>query len=123
MPFDDGSIEKLFKYKSAIYEIENVIKDDPNFRNVVLRDFNADKFTHLRFWKEIEDFMNRAFLKAEDYDRRPSDSFTYLSPGHDTTSWLDHVVTDVGGDVVNISIEYSFSIYDHFPIGFQLVGN
>ena len=36
----------------------------------------------------------------------PADAFTYLNPAHDTTLWIDHIVTSKSVDVncVNVRI-------------------
>ena len=50
----------------------------------------------------------------------PDDSFTYLSPAHNTTSWLDHVIASDPNSISNFSILYDKAIYDHFPVYFHI---
>ena len=50
----------------------------------------------------------------------PVDSFTFLSLAHNTTGWLDHIIASEQMVLLNINILYDVSIYDHFPISFNL---
>ena len=49
------------------------------------------------------------------------DTFTYLCPAKNTTSWLDHILcTKQAIDHIgNIHIDYGLSFYDHFPLCFS----
>lgn len=45
------------------------------------------------------------------------ESFTYLYPAKDTTSWLDHIaVSESLKYKVDVKIRYDLAIYDHFPL-------
>ena len=46
----------------------------------------------------------------------PVDTFTYLSPSHNTTSWLDHVLASSHDLITDVSVVYDKTIYDHFPL-------
>ena len=49
----------------------------------------------------------------------PVDSLTYLSPAHNTTAWLDHVITNKNTSIKNIKICYNIAVYN-FPVSFSL---
>ena len=46
----------------------------------------------------------------------PPDTFTYLSPSHNSTSWLDHVLCSGDVTVTDIKVLNNLSLFDHFPI-------
>ena len=50
----------------------------------------------------------------------PVDSFTYLSPAHNSTSWLDHVLSS--GDVIlcDMDVRHDLALFDHFPVVFNV---
>ena len=49
-----------------------------------------------------------------------SDSFTFLSPSHNSTSCIDHVLR--AGDLIlsNMKVVYDCAIFDHFPLSVTL---
>ena len=51
----------------------------------------------------------------------PPDTFTDLSPPHNFTSWLDHVLCSGVVNVIEIKIIYEFALFDHFPV-FTVIG-
>ena len=55
----------------------------------------------------------------------PYDSFTYLSPSHNTTRWLDHIVSNNCFSLQNISIDFNAVSFDHFTVSgdFIIDGN
>ena len=83
-------------------------------------DFNADP-SKGRFWGLLNDFTRSLSLHILN-DRLPSDSFTYLCPSRNSTSWLDHVICTKGlvSKVSDISINYSRALFDHFPVSISL---
>ena len=52
----------------------------------------------------------------------PADSFTYLCPAKNSTSWLDHIVCaqEMKGKILDVTINYETALYDHFPLFFFL---
>ena len=51
----------------------------------------------------------------------PGDTFTYLSPAHNTTSWLDHIISSRNNcPLHDASVLYDMSVFDHFPISITL---
>ena len=68
-----------------------IIIMEQNISNVIVAgDFNADPFKG-RFWKELLAFIHSMSLSVIDEVLSP-DSFTYLCPAKNTSSWLDHVL-------------------------------
>ena len=51
----------------------------------------------------VEDFCDDWGLRVAD-NILPATSFTYLSPCHKTTSWLDHVLCGININVKNVKI-------------------
>ena len=57
-------------------------------------------------------FMSDLLLSA--------DTFTHLSSAHDTTSWIDHIVTSKSVAVISVNVWLDWAIFYHFPIGVNL---
>ena len=116
LPYDNGSTDSIDNYRSSLAIIESVL-DDQTVNNVcILGDFNADPQKG-RFWSELLFLINNYNL-IPDINYLSNDSFTYLSPAHNTTSWLDHILCsqNLCNYVSEISINYDLSLYDHFPV-------
>ena len=119
LPCDTQTADALHKYRNSLAELEVVIREQ-NVNNVVIvGDFNADPLKG-RFWKELCSFSHSFSLVFLD-EQLPRDSFTYLCPAKDSTSWLDHIFCTkvVANRIRNIYIDYESSIYDHFPLHFE----
>ena len=119
LPCDSQNPESFDNYRNALARLEIVIKEQ-NFNTLVLiGDFNADPFKG-RFWKELLSFTKSLSLKFLD-ERLPCDTFTYLCPAKDSTSWLDHIfATELAvEEISNIYIDYKAAAYDHFPLLFN----
>ena len=119
MPYDDKSIDQLIRYQEILASLSHEIECNPGCKINIVGDFNADP-SRLRLWKEVIEFCNDFGLSVADLSL-PSNSFTYLHPAHDTTSWLDHVLSSTPENVSNILILHYLTLYDHFPISFELV--
>ena len=59
----------------------------------VLGDFNADIKSDSVFGSELIEYCDNNSLCCIDKSMLLSDSFTFYSAAHGTTSWLDHCVT------------------------------
>ena len=119
LPCDSQTPEAFHNYRSSLARLETVIREQ-SFNNLVLiGDFNADPFKG-RFWKELLTFMQPLSLIFVD-QQLPKDTFSYLCPSKDSTSWLDHIFASnpAAKRISNISIDYNSSIYDHFPLLFD----
>ena len=77
-------------------------------------DFNADQ-NKGAFWPLLNEFIESNSFIINDFSL-PIDTFTYLSPAHNSTSWLDHIISTSDLNISNISIKYDISLYDHFPL-------
>ena len=72
------------------------------------------------FGSELSTFCTEHSYVLSDVDRLGcgSDSFTYLSEAHGTTSWIDHCVCTVQAhsSITDVNICYDIQSSDHFPI-------
>ena len=50
----------------------------------------------------------------------PGSNFTFLSPCHDSTSWLDHIISSRPDILSNITVLHDLCIFDHFPLSFDV---
>ena len=119
LPCDSQTSEAYHNYRSSLAHLEIIIREQ-NFNNLVLvGDFNADPFKG-RFWKELLIFKQALSLIFID-EQLPRDTFSYLCPAKDSTSWLDHIFASepAAKRLTNVFIDYNSSIYDHFPLCFQ----
>ena len=119
LPCDSQNPDSFDHYRNALARLEIIIKEH-SFNNLVLiGDFNADPFKG-RFWKELLAFKKSLSLNFLD-ERLPCDTFTYLCPAKDSTSWLDHIFATglAVEEISNIYVDYTASVYDHFPLHFE----
>ena len=118
MPCDDRSEESLFKFRRVCAKLAE-IKDNENVNHLILAgDFNSDP-NKGRFWEYLMYFINNENLFIAD-EKMPNDSFTYFSPAHSSTSWIDHVVTSNLNLIKNIAVLYGATVFDHIPLKFEL---
>ena len=120
LPCDKQNLEAIHEYRSTLAKLKCII-DEQNMDHVLLiGDFNADPFKG-RFWNELEGFINEMSLKILN-EEFPHDTFTYLCPAKNTTSWLDHVVCSkhIANNISKLCVSYNDAIYDHFPLSFEL---
>ncbi|CAF4343149.1 unnamed protein product [Rotaria magnacalcarata] len=107
MPYDDGSIDAMHKYCNSLSIIKVLIEKSKANCIVLIGDFNAN-YGIGRLGKRLNEFLiENDLLKAD--SALPKDTFTYLSPGHNSTSWLDHIICSVSlnNDVTNIEFAVS----------------
>jgi hypothetical protein len=120
MPVDRQNCDSFDEFQTELALISSLIEEH-NIHNVILAgDFNAN-LNKINRWREQSSFCEQYSLNFTD-SKLPPDSFTYLSPGNDTVSWLDHVVCSahLNDLIYELEILHDFSIYDHFPIAFNL---
>ena len=120
MPCDLQTFDALDNYRSMLAKLEVIIREQ-NINEVVLAgDFNADPCKG-RFWSELIAFKQSLSLVFVD-EQLPNDSFTYLCPAKNTTSWLDHIfcTENIAPWIVDVGIDYDSAIFDHFCIYFVL---
>ena len=118
LPCDYQNFDALDKYRHALANMEPVIRERNINDVIVVGDFNADP-SKGRFWKELLTFCESLSLSVVD-KKLPNDSFTYLCPTRNTTSWLDHILSTCGvaQRISDVFINYESAIYDHFPLHF-----
>ena len=114
LPYDDHTHNSLIKFQCALGEMQSVLDDLSNSKLLLLGDFNADP-NKGRFWRLLCDTIESRNLTFRDL-HLSRDNFTYLSEAHNTTSWLDHVISSANLNVSEVKILYDFCISDHFPI-------
>ena len=106
------SAESAAQYGQALGELQASISQ--RSRIVLMGDFNADP-NKGAFWPLLNEFIESNSFVINDFSL-PIDTFTYLSPAHNSTSWLDHIISTSDLNISNISIKYDISLYDHFPL-------
>ena len=118
MPANDGNSISDIKYQCALGELQAILDVSDVTNLVLVGDFNAD---HRRggFWTYLRDFVSLNSLVMNDSFLH-NDSFTYLSPAHNTTTWIDHVFSSSGTRLSNFKILYDLAIFDHMPMQFSL---
>lgn len=119
LPHDNKDLESLENFINYL-SIVNTIIDEGNTNQIILAgDFNTH-YNRGRYWKILNDFLRELNLFYVDLGL-PSESFTYLSPSHNTVSWIDHVFCSMSlrNLVNNFNVNYELCLYDHFPLAFQ----
>ena len=118
MPCDMRTPDSVFCYETVLGELQcslDVLNAD---KILLIGDFNTDP-SKGNFWPRLNDFILYNDLVVNDL-MLPIDTFTYLSPAHNSTSWLDHIISSDNCQLSNISIIYDKAIFDHFPIAANL---
>ena len=118
MPHDDRSNTMLGEYSQILGELQASMSEMPLSSFICMGDFNSDPHRG-RLWDQVVRFADGNSLVIVD-SNLPADTFTYLSPAHNTTSWLDHVLATHDLDVSNLRVQYDKAIFDHFPVAFNL---
>ena len=119
MPCHQRNLSSDIEFQNLLGEFHTILESLEDDKIVFAGDFNANSANNSRPWNSLVDFAHENYLVFRDLGL-PSDSFTYLSPSHHTTSWIDHVLTSNSVSVKNIKVLYSFSLFDHFPISFDV---
>ena len=116
LPCDYQNMDALDRYRSALAKLESVIREQNVNDFMVIGDFNADPFKG-RFWRDLLEFCSSLSLSVLD-TQLPNDSFTYLCPSYNRTSWLDHILStcEFSLEISNIFIDYGNTAFDHFPL-------
>ena len=105
-------------YVSYLGKIKAIVDEFDSPYVCALGDFNADTVKATEFGNELASFCDEARLLIADALYLPPQSKTHVNDGHDTESWLDHIIcTKVFFDMIeNIGINYSIHSSDHFPL-------
>ena len=119
MPYENGSTESMISFRNTLAEITSEINSiNENCTLILTGDFNAEP-NGGRFWDALNDFAIAFRLQFADLIL-PTNSFTFLSGAHDTTSWIDHILTSRTDLISSVEIRYADNIFDHFPLSFSL---
>ena len=88
----------------------------------VCGDFNANLKKPSRYGKELTKLCNDNSLSISDELLLPSDTFTFVSSSHASTSWLDHVLSTSTGHalVQSIHVKSDYVTSDHLPLCFTV---
>ena len=120
LPCDTRSLDVLTEFQSALADLSCLINRE-NINNIIITgDLNADPFKG-RFYNYLKQFVDDHNFTVADLIL-PINSYTYIST-HDTTSWIDHVITSRSNLVNNINIKYGVTISDHIPLAFTIEFN
>ncbi len=119
LPCDNRKLDSLIEYKNICAQLQVIIEEQNINKLIIAGDYNADPFKG-RFWSELTEFKENTNLIIAD-QLLPIESYTYLSPAHGSTSWLDHVLVSSFDLVENVRIMYGESISDHIPLSFNIV--
>ena len=119
LPCDLQTSDSLDEYRNALASLDIVIEEQNVNEIVIVGDFNADPCKG-RFWNDLSIFCMKNSLTILN-KLLPVDTFTYLCPAKNTTSWLDHIICTEKAlsHIENVYIDYKLAIYDHFPLCFQ----
>ena len=79
-------------------------------------DYNANIKSESVFGSELTEFCDLNNLCFIDKSSLSSDSYTFISQAHHTTSWLDHCISTVSGESIisNVYIVDDIVCSDHF---------
>ncbi len=121
LPFCCRDNMEEFNYYLGV--INNIIMAYKSPYVYIMGDFNADiaqvngQYNQL-FGKELLSFCNLESLVIADKKMLPADSYSFYSSAHRSTSWLDHVVTTIGGYelLYDMHICTDCITSDHLPI-------
>ena len=121
MPCHFETVDALDNYRQMIAVLEDVIREQNINNLLIVGDLNADP-NRGRFWGELLPFLEAYMLTSIDVRLLPTSTFTYLSPGKHTTSWLDHVLCSkhLEKNISNMCVNYDLALYDHFPLCFKM---
>ena len=113
-PYDDGSVLNYSDYIEFITGVNDFIDGIPAHDVLIAGDFNAGPAGG-RFWRELDKFaQDLSFCVADTL--LPPDTFTFLNPACNSTSWIDHFIESRCGLISNISVRYDSVLFDHFPL-------
>jgi hypothetical protein len=122
MPYNSPSNHEDFLF--YLHKIEHIISSHSSPYCYVIGDINADVTCNEngiilhKFGYELYEFCKNENLLLADIEICCKDTFTYYSEAHGTTSWLDHVITNINAFrlITDISVDYNFVTSDHLPV-------
>ena len=120
LPFDSSD-----NYDDFMFYLAKILQIVEEFRSpyvYVCGDFNANLKKPSRYGKELTKLCNDNSLSISDELLLPSDTFTFVSSSHASTSWLDHVLSTSTGHalVQSIHVKSDYVTSDHLPLCFTV---
>jgi len=119
MPHDDRSRDVISNYSQILGELHASIDELDTGNIICIGDFNADP-TRGRLWESVSGFCESNNFSVSDLIIGP-DTFSYLSPSHNTTSWIDHILTAGDVNLIDIEVQYNVAVFDHFPLSTNII--
>ena len=120
MPYDNRTVEVVEEYSHVLGELQASLIELPTNNIICIGDFNADP-SRGRLCSNVVEFCEENGFSACDMCLGP-ETFIYISPSHNSTSWLDHMLCT--GDIPisdawtmsDVKVMYDVSIFDHLPL-------
>ena len=94
MPWDRRNFLSIIEFQNVLDEFENNLNSVEGNKIVFVGDFNANSVVENRRWETLLNFTDENSFVFHDLVL-PMESFTYLSPSYNSTSWLDHILISI----------------------------
>ena len=109
-------------YMFYLSKLLQIIDDYPSPYIFVCGDINANIAERSQFGSTLLQLCADHSLCFADKVFLPTDSFTFVSSSHNSTSWLYHILTTTTGVslLTDICIHTDFITSDHLPLSFSL---
>lgn len=115
MPCDYHDIESEDNYIEQLAQLSEIIQNENYNKIYIIGDFNADP-NKGRFYNLLYTFSVQNNLIIADIEMLPYETFTYISPAHNTCGWLDHILTHNLDLIISTEVLLNYNILDHFPM-------
>ena len=117
--------DNIDEYLAILGKIQAISDSFESTNIFIIGDCNANISKPSLFSPHLDAFINECNFIPSDIRCLPPDSFTYVSDAHDTTSWLDHVLTTHSSHstISDMAVNYDCVSSDHFPLGFTISVN
>ncbi len=114
-----NSRENLPEFEDYLCKLSGIIQAADTPFIYCVGDFNADCSRDHLFGRKLSSYCQEESLHITDVELLPASStFTFHSTSHNTTSWLDHIITTTAAHrtVESVSVDYKYITSDHIPI-------
>lgn len=107
-------------YRDYLGKIYAIVEDSGTENIIISGDWNAHEGRPEFLW--LSEFCSDLDLVIADKIFLPTDTFTFVSDAHQTTSWLDHIIMSPSCKNVctNMNVSYGYIMSDHKPILFSI---